>query len=94
MQIIVDQLRDTGRIRFNGSVEDWKEVASHFGNIYRITEETPFGIEYKWERNGPDHFAHSLLYFMVGLDRYAESPAKIVGYSGFEDIPTTNLFAT
>ncbi len=33
LQWMVEQLRDVGRIRLNGKVEEWKEFASHFDNI-------------------------------------------------------------
>lgn len=92
IQIIVEQMRDIGRVKLNGSIEDFKEFASHFGNIYRVTEETPFGVEYKWERNGPDHFVHSFLYALVGLDKYKESLATIIGPSDFSDLPIGRIF--
>lgn len=92
IQMIVEQMRDTGRIRLNGSAEDWKEFSSHFGNIYRVSKETPFGAEYIWERNGPDHFVHTLLYALVGMDKYAEAKATIIGQSMFGDIPTARIF--
>lgn len=91
LTLMVDQLRDTGRIRLNGSPEEWKEFAAHFGNMYRevikVTEaqnkddKTLYGTEYVWKRNGPDHFAHSLLYSLVGLSKYGESMASIVSKS-------------
>lgn len=56
MQLMVEQLRDIGRIPLNGTPNEWKEWASHFGNIYRKAKETPLGFEYVWERSGPDHF--------------------------------------
>lgn len=92
IQLQVDQFRDVGRIRLNGTVEDWKEFASHYGNIYRIVEEGPLGAEYKWERNGPDHWVHSTNYFLVGLDRYSEQEAKIVGTNMFDDVPMARIF--
>lgn len=92
IQMIVEQMRDVGRIRFNGSVEDWKPFADHFGNIYRVAKETPFGVEYSWERNGPDHYVHSLLYALVGLDRYSASQATVIGGNVLGDIPTGRIF--
>ena len=91
-QLMVDQLRDTGRIRLNGSVTDWEEYALHFGNVYRMAEETPYGVEYKWERNGPDHFCHTLLYALVGLDKYSSTEAKVLGASITHDIPIGRMF--
>lgn len=92
IQMIVEQMRDLGRIRLHGTREDWQEFALHFGNIYRVAKETPFGVEYIWERNGPDHFVHTLVYTLVGLDRYAESEAKIIGGDMFEDLPMGRVF--
>jgi len=34
-QLMVEQLRDIGRIRINGLKEDWLEWAQHFDNVYR-----------------------------------------------------------
>lgn len=91
MTLMVEQLRDTGRVLLNGTRDEWSEFASHFGYLYReklVTKEakgkddrTLYGSEYVWKRNGPDHFAHSLLYAMVGMQRYGGEAAKIVGAS-------------
>lgn len=94
MQLVVDQLRDVGRVRLNGSATDWQELADHFGNMYRTVKATPFGSEYQWERNGPDHFAHCLLYAMVGLDRFAQQDATIITPGGvFDGLPTGRIFS-
>ena len=89
IQIIVEQLRDLGRIRLNGTKEEWQEFASHFGNIYRekiVVKEnkdkddrTLYGNEYVWKRNGADHYVHSLLYAIVGMSKYGAGLAKIIG---------------
>lgn len=92
IQLIVEQLRDTGRYRLNGSIAEWAEVAKHFGNIYRVAKETPFGVEYVWERNGPDHFVHCLLYASVGIDRFSETAAVIIGDSWYAGIPQGRIF--
>lgn len=92
IQLMVEQMRDHGRIRLNGKEEDWKPLATHFGNIYRVSKETPFGTEYVWERNGPDHFVHALLYAMVGLDRFSDMAATIIDMNQFADIPQGRIF--
>lgn len=79
-QWMVEQLRDTGRIPLNGLPEEWEEWARHFDNVYReikTTMEKPgkdfatnYGVELIWKRNGPDHFCHTLLYCLVGMDKY------------------------
>lgn len=93
IQLVVEQMREPGRFRLNGTEEDWKPLANHFGNIYRVVKETPFGNEYVWERSGPDHFVHALCYAVIGFDRFQESEAKIVGAAGLLDgIPVGRIF--
>lgn len=93
IQMTVEHLRDVGRIRLNGSKDEWKEFASHFNNIYRIVKLSGLGVnEYVWERNGPDHFVHSLVYALVGLDKYAISMAKVVEPDMFGDLEVGRVF--
>lgn len=97
MQLLVEQMRDIGRIRLNGTPDEWAEYASHFGNLYREkvavkdTREKDnrelYGAEYVWKRAGPDHYAHATLYAVVGLQRYGGDLAKIVGDDVFAGIP-------
>lgn len=96
MTLMVEQLRDTGRFRLNGTKEEWHEFASHFSYLYReriVVKEARgkddrslYGSEYVWKRNGPDHYAHSLLYALVGLQRYGGEMAKIVGDNVWEGV--------
>lgn len=91
--LMVQQLRDVGRINLNGTEEEWKVFASHFGNIMRTKKETPFGMEYEWIRNGPDHFVHALLYAMVGFDRFGMQEASIVSSTDWlDDVPRASRF--
>ncbi len=97
LTLVVEQLRDIGRVRLNGTKEEWAEFAAHFGNIYRekiAVKETKdkddrslYGNEYVWKRNGPDHYVHALLYAIVGLQRYGGEPAKILGTGALDGIP-------
>lgn len=101
MTLMVEQLRDIGRIRLHGTKEEWIDFASHFNNIYReqiTSKETRekdnrelYGSEYVWKRNGPDHYCHALLYAMVGLQRYGGEMATIVGESIFAGMPTGRM---
>lgn len=89
MTLVVEQLRDIGRIRLNGTKDEWNEFAKMFGNMYReklATKETPekdnkelYGAEYVWKRNGADHYCHALLYAIVGLQKYGGQMAQIIG---------------
>ncbi len=97
IQLIVEQLREVGRIRINGLPEEWSEWAAHFDNIYRekiIVKETPdkdlrtlYGNEYVWKRRGADHNVHTLVYAMVGVDKYSQSLAKILGQDPLDGLP-------
>lgn len=97
MTLVVEQMRDTGRYKLQGTKDEWMEFASHFGNLYRekiLTKETKdkddsslYGAQYVWKRNGPDHFAHSTLYFTVGLQRYGGELATVIGTNVFDGIP-------
>lgn len=101
MTLIVEQMRDTGRIRLNGTPEEWEEWASHFGYIYREQvkskeikdkdDKTLYGPEYVWKRNGPDHFVHTLLYAYVGMQRFGGGEAAIV--TGAKEYFPTGLMA-
>ena len=97
IQMIVEHMRDIGRIRINGTKEEWTEFASHFGNIYRelvVMAESPgkdqstlYKNQYVWKRNGPDHFVHALLYAMAGLDRFGTQYGTVVTPDMFGEMP-------
>ena len=97
LTLMVEQLRDIGRIRFNGTKDEWSDFAEHFGYIYRekiATKETKdkddrslYGAEYVWKRNGPDHYVHALLYALVGMQRYGGEAATIIGEGVFDKAP-------
>jgi hypothetical protein len=92
---MVEQLRDIGRYRLNGTKEEWAEFASHFGYLYReeiTTDAKPgkddrslLGTEYVWKRSGPDHFAHALLYSDIGMQHFNHEKAKIFGAKSIFD---------
>lgn len=104
MTLMVEQLRDVGRILLNGTPEEWADFAKHFGYIYReklVTKEQKgkddkalYGSEYVWKRNGPDHFCHALLYALVGLQRFGGEPAKIVDQGALYGLPRAMPMAT
>lgn len=101
MTLVVEQLRDTGRVRLNGTREEWAGLAEHFDNLYRETvtsKETRgkdnrelYGAEYVWKHTGPDHYCHALLYAVVGLQRYGGEMAKVVGDDVLAGIPRAKI---
>ncbi len=88
LTLVVEQLRDTGRIRLNGTKDEWADFAAQFNNIYRekvVVKEMKdkdnkelYGAEYVWKRNGHDDYVHALLYAIVGLQKYGGELAKII----------------
>lgn len=95
--LIVEQMRDIGRFRINGTHEEWEEFASHFGFIYREKIEakdakgkddsTLYANDFVWKRNGPDHFVHALLYALVGMQRFVGERARVVSSQDFMGVP-------
>lgn len=102
ISLIVEQMRDIGRFRLNGSHEEWKEFADHFGNIYRelvVAKETIgkdsatlYGNRYVWKRNGDDHYVHALLYSLVGLDKYSQEQGMVVSPGLVDDMEVGRIF--
>ena len=102
MTLMVEQLRDVGRIRLNGTPDEWAEFANMFGNIYRekiVTKEQKgkddrnlYGTEYVWKRNVADHFCHALLYAIVGFQRFGGGEmATVVGNNVLSSLPRGQL---
>jgi DNA-directed RNA polymerase subunit RPC12/RpoP len=99
--LMVEQLRDVGRIVLNGTVEEWREFAQHFDSLYREELETKetkgkddktlYGSEYVWKRNGPDHFCHSLLYALVGMQKFGGGDAKVMGENPLTGVPVGTI---
>lgn len=99
-QLMVEQLRDTGRIHLNGKPEEWIEWASQFDNVYRevkTTMEKPgkdiatnYGVELIWKRNGPDHYCHTLLYCLVGMDKFANATGSFIRREDTVRFPTAS----
>ncbi len=92
IQLLIDEKND-GRSPIYGTESEWNEYITHWLNIYRIKEENAIKVmEYKWERSGPDHFVHAEVYFRIGLDKYAESMAEIVGSDPLKGFPVGRIF--
>jgi len=70
IQMLIDEF-SAKRIPIYVTREDWQQVWLHFANIYRTEEEDKLGVkQYVWQRNGPDHLVHALVYFRVGMDKF------------------------
>jgi hypothetical protein len=91
IQQFIDEMTEKRWI-FNGTESDWQDYITHWLNIYREWEIDDAGIVnrergYKWERTGPDHWVHATVYARIGLDKFQESMAQIVGGDLMDGIP-------
>ena len=93
IQLAVDQLNDQ-RILFNGTKEDWQPFFEHCMNIYRVKEITgdendpQYGWRWVWKRKGADHWFMSMIYGLVGMDKFGQGLAEIIHKnSGMGEIP-------
>lgn len=88
IQLVVDQINEQ-RLTFNGTKEDWQPFFEHCLNIYRVKEITgeendpQYGWRWVWKRKGPDHWFMSMIYALVGMDRFAQDLAEIVKKNSF-----------
>lgn len=93
IQQVVDEMRDS-RFVLNGTVEDWNPYIDEWINMFRSWETNTLGEKtYTWESSGPQHFVKATLYFRVGLERYAQSNATIVGENPLGDLPVARVFS-
>lgn len=84
IQLFIDEMLDK-RVTFNGTEAEWQEYVSHWLNIYRVwvpiagEDEATGRKEFRWERNGPDHYVHCSMYARIGLSRFQETMARVIG---------------
>lgn len=92
IQLFIDEMLDK-RVTFNGTEAEWQDYIVHWLNIYRSWEENTLGVrEFKWERTGADHWVHATVYARIGMDKYAESQATVVGGGVFDMLETARIF--
>lgn len=92
IQLFIDEMLDK-RITFNGKEDEWHDYIVHWLNIYRTWEENTLGVRvFKWERQGPDHWVHASIYARIGLDKFQNTKATIVGADPFMDIEVGRVF--
>jgi len=97
IQLFVDELNEKRPV-FNGTLEEWQPFFTHCLNIYRVREiqgdqnDPQYGWKWVWKRKGPDHWFMSSVYARVGLDKFLETRAEVVGEDMFGDIPVGRIF--
>lgn len=94
VQLAVDQFNEQ-RIPIQGTGGDWQPFFEHCLNIYRVKEimgeenDPQYGWRWIWKRKGPDHWFLSLVYALVGMDRYGENAAEFIKKDTFmRGLPT------
>jgi len=91
-QQIVDEMRNIS-FTLNGSREDWDQFSDQWINLYRSWDDNAVGEKVPvWESTGPQHFIKASLFFRVGLERFGQSDAKIIGDDMVGDLPTARIF--
>ena len=96
VQLAVDQWNDR-RMTVNGTLDDWMPYFKHWLNIYRVKEiidesEPLYGWRWVWKRKGPDHWAFSTCYALIGMDKYADQLAQIVGSNPIDQVGGDYMF--
>jgi hypothetical protein len=83
IQVIVDEFTDK-RIPIFGTKEEWWDFYTHWANMRRVDEVDSLGVmEKKWERVGPDHWAHACVYWRAGMAKFGFGNAEITGEQEF-----------
>lgn len=98
IQMFIDEMLDK-RVVFNGTEAEWQDYIVHWMNIYRVWETDDAGLVdktkgFQWLRQGADHWVHATMYARIGLDKYTDQQAKIVGINGTDDLPMGKFFAS
>lgn len=99
IQLLIDEMTDK-RVAFNCNTHlpndmeaEWHDYITHWMNIYRTWEENNLGVkEFKWERQGADHWVHASVYARIGLDKYQSQKAEVVGGDMFAGIPSGRIW--
>ena len=89
VQMAVDYWKE-GRMSVCGTKEEWQPYFNHWLNIYRVKDvqegsenEPLYAWRWVWQRKGPDHWAMADVYALVGLEKFAEDLAQIIGKDKF-----------
>ena len=82
IQLVIDEFKDR-RIPLQGNKADWWDFWLHWNNIYRVREEDNLGVmKNKWMRSGHDHFVHSVIYWRVGMSKFAGGRGRVYETGG------------
>ena len=89
IQLAVDYWKEE-RMAIYGNKEDWQPYFNHWLNMYRVKDvqegdenEPLYAWRWEWRRKGPDHWALADVYALVGIERFSEDLAQIIGRDKF-----------
>ena len=92
IQLFIDEMTDK-RVVFNGTESDWQDYITHWLAIYRTWDENTLGVRtWKWERNGADHWVHCSCYCRIGLDKFQNTQARVLGSNFMEEFSTGRIY--
>lgn len=79
LQQVIDEFTDS-RFPIYGTQQEWQEYIDEWLNLYRSWEEDATGAKSMvWESTGPQHFITATLLVRVGLSRWSNTMATVVG---------------
>lgn len=97
IQMVIDEFTDK-RITINGYKEEWMPYVEHWKNIYKVKDfngdegDPIYGWRWVWKRKGDDHWAIATVYWRVGMDRFMEDHAKIIGSDPLQGMEVGHIF--
>lgn len=80
IQLVVDEFR-SGRIKVQGTPEDWHDYWTDWNNLTRIKVEDATTLQhkgFKWVRSGRDHRAAATWFWRVGMMRFGYDKASFI----------------
>ena len=95
IQLVVSEFSDK-RLPIMGTENDWYDYWLHWNALTRISKENERGqIKKEWIRNGADHWAHSTIYWRIGMMRFGggkggviRSPEDKTAFERMKESPT------
>ena len=85
IQLVVDEFRN-GRIKVQGTEEDWHNYWTDWNNLTRIKIDDPTTLQhkgYRWVRSGRDHRALATIFWRVGMMKFGYDKASFIGEDNF-----------
>jgi hypothetical protein len=79
IQLVVDEFNDK-RIPLYGNLEKYWNLWLHCSHIFRTVEEDRLGnLVYIWQRSDRDDYFLAVVYYRIGMSRFASAESSFVG---------------